>query len=194
MINIIDYEFGGASPIAEALSKIGVKYVCSKNEADISKADKIILPGVEQAGKAVKKLHLLNLFTLLRICSRPVLGIGLGMQLMSEFSKEGDVACLGIFPGTVEKFAEGSEKLAALPALNVKKVKESPLFKDIDDNTGFYFCNKYYLTLSEYTTSTAENGVTFTASLEKDNLYGVQFHPEVSGEAGLILLRNFCSL
>lgn len=194
MINIVDYEFGGASQVADALSKIGVDYYCSKNEADISRAEKIILPGVEQAGKAIKKLHLLNLFTMLRIYSKPVLGIGLGMQLMSEFSKEGDVACLGIFPGTVEKFPEGSDKLATVASLNVKKIKNSPLFKGVDDNTGFYFCNKYYLNISNYTTSTAFNGVEFTASLEKDNLYGVQFHPEISGEQGLTLLKNFCSL
>lgn len=194
MVNVIDYEFGGASTVVDALNKLGIDYKCSKNESDIARAEKIILPGIEQAGKAVKKLHLLNLFTMLRISSKPILGIGLGMQLMSEFSKEGDVACLGIFPGTVEKFPEGSDKLSTLTSLNVKKIKDSPLFKDIEDNTGFFFSNNYYLKISEYTTSIATNQVEFTASLEKDNLYGVQFHPELSGDQGLTVLKNFCSL
>lgn len=194
MVVIVDYEFGGATPVAETLSKLNIDFKCSKNEDSISQAEKIILPGIEQAGKAVRKLHLLNLFTYLRIFKKPILGIGLGMQLMSEFSKEGDVACLGIFPGTVDKFADDSDKLSTVSSLNVKILKKNKLFENIESGTGFYFCNNFYLNPSEYTIAVANNGVEFSAAMQKDNYYGVQFHPENSGEQGLQLLKNFCSL
>lgn len=194
MVVVIDYEFGGAVHVAEALKKLNIDFICSKNEAEISKADKIILPGLEQAGKAVRKLHLLNLFTSMRIFKKPVLGIGLGMQLMSEFSKEGDVACLGIFPGTVDKFLDSNEKLASFTSIQVKITSPNKLFDNIPSGSGFYFCNKYYLNPSEFTIATAMHGVEFSAAIHKDNFYGVQFHPENSGEVGLQLLKNFCSL
>ena len=194
MLTIIDYNLGSVDKVADALTISGIKFKITRNENDIIGSEKIVLPGTEEALSAVKKLHLLNLFTVLRIIKKPVLGIGLGMQLLSEFSREGDVACLGKFAGTVEKF---DNKISMIPFSGNNKIKidkYSILFKDIDDTTEFRFRNSYYLPINNYTTAHANNGVSFSAAIEKDNFYGVQFHPEESEKDGLTLLRNFAEL
>jgi imidazole glycerol-phosphate synthase subunit HisH len=194
MITIIDYNLGSVENVAEALTLSGIKFKITRNENEIIGSDKIILPGTEEAYFAVKKLHLLNLFTVLRIVKKPVLGIGLGMQLLSEFSKEGDVACLGKFTGIVERFDNTISKVPFSGNYNIKIKKESLLFRDIVDTAEFRFRNSFYLPNSSYTSATANNGINFSAAIEKDNFYGVQFHPEESGKAGLTLLKNFSDL
>ena len=194
MLTIIDYKLGSVDKVADALNEAGVKFRITRNENDIICSEKIILPGTEEAFSAVKKLHLLNLFTVLRIVKKPVLGIGIGMQLLSEFSKEGDVACLGKFPGTVTKFSEPAAKVPFTENSNIRIEKGSKLFNKIKDMDEFRFCNSYFLEINEYTTASAFNGIRFTAAIEKENFYGVQFHPEESGNAGLQLLLNFAEL
>jgi glutamine amidotransferase len=194
MITIVDYKLGGADKVAEALTVVGVKFRITRNENEIISSRKIILPGKEEAYSAVKKLHLFNLFNVLRIVKKPVLGIGLGMQLLSEFSKEGDVACLGKFPGIVKKFSDPSAKIPFNENSIIKFEKDNPLFKKIAPLDEFRFGNSFYLDVNGYTTATAFNGIMFTAAIEKDNFYGVQFHPEESGNAGLQLLLNFSEL
>jgi glutamine amidotransferase len=194
MLTIIDYKLGSVDKVAEALTVSGIKFKITRNENDIIGSEKIILPGTEEALPAIKKLHLLNLFTVLRIVKKPVLGIGLGMQLLSEFSREGDVACLGKFKGTVEKFDNKESKVPFSGNYKIRNEKISILFKDIDETAEFNFRNSFYLPLNDYTTAYANNGVSFSAAIEKDNFYGVQFHPEESGKHGLILLRNFAEL
>jgi glutamine amidotransferase len=194
MLTIIDYKLGSVNKVAEALNAAGIKFRITRNENDIIGSDKIILPGVEEAFSAVKKLHLLNLFTVLRIVKKPVLGIGLGMQLLSEFSKEGDVTCLGKFPGTVTKFSDPSAIVPFKTNSNIRIEKPNPLFNKISEQDEFQFCNSYFLEINEYTVASAINGIRFTAAIEKDNFYGVQFHPEESGNAGLQVLLNFSEL
>jgi len=194
MLTIIDYKLGGVSKVAEALNEAGIKFKITQNENEIIRSEKIILPGIEEAFTAVKKLHLLNLFTVLRLVKKPVLGIGLGMQLLSEFSKEGDVSCLGKFPGTVKKFSDPSAKIPFLDYSSIMLEKPNSLFNKITGNDKFRFCNSYFLEINEYTTASAFNGVKFTAAIEKENFYGVQFHPEDSGNAGLQVLINFSEL
>ena len=194
MLTIIDYNLGSIDKVAEALTVSSIKFRITKNETDILGSDKLLLPGTEEALSAVKKLHLLNLFTVLRIVKKPVLGIGLGMQLLSEFSKEGDVACLGKFAGTVEKFDTAISKVPFSGNYKIRIEKKSKLFQDIDETAEFSFRNSFYLPINDYTTAYANNGVNFSAAIERDNFYGVQFHPEESGKNGLILLRNFSEL
>ena len=191
MLTIIDYNLGGVTKVADVLSGSGINFKITKNENDIISSERIILPGNEEAFTAVKKLHLLNLFTVLRIVKKPVLGIGLGMQLLSEYSKEGDVACLGKFPGIVNKFNMDGSIVPFKGNFKVKVIKESTLFNGMEENAEFFFCNSYYLAESEYTIATSINGIPFSASIQKDNFYGVQFHPEESGDSGLQLLQNF---
>ena len=194
MLTIIDYDLGSVEKVADALSVSGIRFKITKNENDIIGSEKIILPGTEEALTVVKKLHLLNLFTVLRIVKKPVLGIGLGMQLLSEFSKEGNVACLGKFTGTVEKFDDTISNVPFSGMYKINRIKSSVLFKDIDETAKFNFGNSYYLPINNYTTMSANNGVSFSAAIEKDNFYGVQFHPEEAGKDGLRLLRNFSEL
>jgi imidazole glycerol-phosphate synthase subunit HisH len=194
MLTIIDYNLGSVDKVVDALTISGIKFKITKNENDIISSEKIILSGTEEALPAVKKLHLLNLFTVLRIVKKPVLGIGLGMQLLSEYSREGEVACLGKFAGTVEKFDNKFSEVPFTGNFKIKIEKKSKLFKDIEESAEFNFRNSFYLPISDYTTAFAFNEVRFSAAIEKDNFYGVQFHPEESGKQGLMLLRNFAEL
>ncbi|MGE5401868.1 MAG: imidazole glycerol phosphate synthase subunit HisH [Ignavibacteriales bacterium] len=194
MIALIDYGAGNTASVANALNELGHEYLLTNKEIEICRADKVIFPGVGEASFAIKQLHRYNLINLLRIVKRPMLGICLGMQLMCEYSTEGNVACLGIIPGTVEKFDSSLVNVPHMGWNEVIQKKESRLFRDIKDGEFFYFANSYYLPVNEFSTSTAHHGIDFTASLEKDNYYGIQFHPEKSGEAGLKLLNNFLEL
>jgi glutamine amidotransferase len=194
MLTIIDYNLGSADKVADALTASGIRFKITRNENDIIGSEKIILSGSEEALPAVKKLHLLNLFTVLRIVKKPVLGIGLGMQLLSEYSREGGVACLGKFAGTVEKFDSTISKVPFTGSYKIRIDKNSILFKNIEETAEFQFRNSFYLPVNEYTTAYAINGVSFSAAIEKDNFYGIQFHPEESGKDGLTLLRNFAEL
>ncbi|MBI9072324.1 MAG: imidazole glycerol phosphate synthase subunit HisH [Melioribacteraceae bacterium] len=191
MIALIDYGAGNTASVANALNELNVEYKITKRELDITSADKIIFPGVGEATYAVKQLHFANLFNLLRIIKKPLLGICLGMQMLCEKSKEGDVACLGIFPESTELFNKKNVNVPHMGWNKVDIIKESKLFLDIDNNEQFYFANSYYVPKSEHTTGTTLHDIEFAASIEKDNFYGVQFHPEKSGVVGIKLLKNF---
>jgi glutamine amidotransferase len=194
MLTIIDYNLGSVDKVADSFTLLGIRFKITRNENDIIGSEKIVLSGTEEALSAVKKLHLLNLFSILRIVKKPVLGIGLGMQLLSEFSREGDVACLGKFAGTVEKFENTISKVPFSGIYKIMIDKNSILFNNIDETAEFRFRNSFYLPVNDYTTAHSINGVSFSAAIEKDNFYGVQFHPEESGKDGLTLLRNFAKL
>jgi imidazole glycerol-phosphate synthase subunit HisH len=194
MIALIDYGAGNVASVANALIELNHDFIITRNESEIIKSNRVIFPGVGEASYAVRQLHMLNLFSVLRMCTKPILGICLGMQLMADKSAEGNVACLGIFPGAALKFDETKVKVPHMGWNEINLIKESKLFKGIDNRERFYFANSYYLPVNEYTTSTSEHGLTFSASLELGNFYGVQFHPEKSGEAGLKILKNFIEL
>jgi len=194
MIALIDYGAGNVASVANALTELNHKFIITNKEAEICNSDKVIFPGVGEASFAIRQLHLLNLFTVLRIVKKPFLGICLGMQLMADNSKEGEVTCLGIFPGTAQKFDSTKTKVPHMGWNDISIIKQSNLFHEIRSGEHFYFANSYYLPVNEFTTSTANNNIDFAASLEKDNFYGVQFHPEKSGDAGLKLLKNFIEL
>lgn len=196
MITIVDFGDINSKEVAEVLSKITHNYVVSSNEAEICRADKIIFPGADSAKNVMKKIHLLNFFSVLRIIiDKPMLGIGLGMQIMCEHTSEGNLSCLGIFPGNVVKF-ENSEQDAVHKGIDkVELVKDCPLFKDIPDNSAFYFNHSYYLPLNDYTIAKSrKDKIEFTSVIQKNLCFGVQFHPEKSGEVGLKLLENFIKL
>jgi glutamine amidotransferase len=194
MIVIVNYENSTSKEIAESLSKLTGDYLISDNEIDICRAEKIIFSGKGDAASALKKLHLLNLFTVLRIIKKPMLGIGLGMQLMADYSMEGNVSCLGIFPGTAVRFENGNLKSVNEGLHSVKMNKESLLFNGIDEESKFYFNHSFFLPVSELTTSSSTNKTEFSSSVEKNSSFAVQFHPEKSSKAGLQLLKNFIEL
>lgn len=194
MIALIDYGAGNVASVANALTKLKQEFKITNLENEICNSDKVIFPGVGEASFAIRQLHILNLFTVLRIVKKPMLGICLGMQLMADHSTEGNVACLGIFPGTAQKFDSSKTKVPHMGWNAINITKESKLFKDIKTGEHFYFAHSYYVPVIKFTTSVTNNNIDFSASLEKGNFYGVQFHPEKSGDAGLKLLKNFIEL
>lgn len=194
MIALIEYGAGNTASVANALTVLGQQFVLTNRENEICRADKVIFPGVGEASYAVKMLHRYNLINLLRIVKKPMLGICLGMQLMCDYSKEGNVSCLGVIPGTIEKFDPEKVTVPHMGWNEVFPVKHNRLFAGIKEGEFFYFANSYFLPVNEYTTAKAAHGVDFSAAVEKDNYYGIQFHPEKSGDAGLKILENFISL
>ncbi len=194
MIALIEYGAGNTASVSNALNELGIKFKVTKREAEISDADKVIFPGVGEASTAVKKLHLLNLFSLLRVIKKPMLGICLGMHILCERSQEGNISCLGVVDDEVKLFDDSTVNVPHMGWNKVRITKESKLFKGIEDNSFFYFAHSYYIPKNELTVATSTHGVEFTSALEKNNFYGVQFHPEKSGEAGLKLLKNFIEL
>ncbi len=190
MIALINYGAGNVASVANALNDLDVEYKITNKEMDICNADKIIFPGVGEASYAIQKLHMMNLFTLLRIVKKPLLGICLGAHLLCEKSEEGDVSCLGHFPVTVKKF-EGDIKIPHMGWNKVKVEKENPLFEGIPEGEQFYFAHSYYMPENDYSIASCEYGEKFSVAIKKDNFYGVQFHPEKSGKYGVQLLRNF---
>lgn len=194
MITIIEYGDECSQKVASALQQITNDFLISRNESDIYQSDKLIFPGSGSASVAMKKIHLLNLYSALRIFKKPILGIGLGMQLMTDYSTEGNFPCLGFFPGTAIRFADTIEQSAYKGFHPINFVKPSKLFTGIEDKTEFFFNNSYYLPKNDLTTSVRYKPIEYCSSIEKENAYGVQFHPEMSGEAGLKLLKNFVEM
>lgn len=192
MIQIIDYGAGNIRSLTNALSKLGEKYEVISSSDELKDDAKVILPGVGAAGAAMKRLAGLD-FARIR---RPFLGICLGMQLLLDFSEEGseegDVKCAGIFKGRVKKF-RGQVKVPQVGWNKVEIRRESPLFQNIPDDSYFYFVNSYFADCDN-PVAVSEYGQCFPAAIQKNNFYGVQFHPEKSGETGLKLLNNFCKL
>ncbi len=194
MIVLIDYGAGNTASVANALIALGAEFKISNREFELCNADKIIFPGVGEASFAMKKLHMYNLFNMLRIVKKPMLGICLGMQLMFEKSVEGNVAALGIFEGSTAGFNPAEGKVPHMGWNSIRKTGESKLFEGIKNGEYFYFAHSFYIPVNEYTTSVAGHSTDFSASVERDNYYGLQFHPEKSGEAGLKILKNFIEL
>jgi len=199
MIAIIDYEMGNLRSVQKALEKVGGKTVITQNAKDLDKAEKIVLPGVGAIQPAMEKLQSLNLISAIKDSiqkGKPFLGICLGLQLLFEKSDEGgNVRALGILPGEVVRFT--SLKVPHM-GWNQLKIKEPqcPLFKDIENNSDVYFCHSYYVkpAQSEIALTITDYGIEFVSSICKDNIYGVQFHPEKSQSTGLKLLKNFVDL
>jgi imidazole glycerol-phosphate synthase subunit HisH len=194
MIAIIDYGEGNITPVTDALKGITDDFVVTKREIDICKSDKIILPGLGEALFAMRQLNMANFSNLIRILKKPLLGIGLGAQILCEFSEEGNIPSIGIFPQRVVKLKAENLTVPHIGQSKISLSKESRLFEGIEDGEKFNFNHSYYISLSEFTTSKCLYGVEFASSFEKNNFYGVQFHPETSGEAGKKVLKNFIEL
>ena len=194
MIAIIDYNAGDIVPYANLIKEITNDFVITGLEKDVCKADKIIVPGSGEPCIAVRRLNLVNLTNLLRILKKPCLGIGLGAQILCEKSEEGDIPGLGIFPQTVSAFDKEKIQTPHIGWENVQYLKESKLFTGIPDGEKFYFEHSYYIPMNEYSIAKSTYGLDYSAAIEKNNYFGVQFHIEKSGDAGLKLLRNFIEL
>jgi len=177
--------------VANAVKRSGSQFIITSEISDLDRADKIIFPGVGEASFAVNRLHENNLINYLQEIKKPLLGICLGMQLMCDHSDEGNVNGLGIFHINVIRFKDNETKVPHIGWNTVHFHPGNNLFKGIKQDEFFYFANSYYSPVSESTIATTENRITFSASLMKENYYGVQFHPEKSSASGLKVLNNF---
>ena len=196
MIGIVNYGAGNIFSLTSALERLGLEYGMINTEADFDKYEKIIIPGVGHAGTAMQKLTETGLVPAIKALKKPVLGICVGMQLLTDFSEEGNSDLLGIVPLKTLRFKEEvSKKVPHMGWNQIKPINDSPVFDGITDKTYFYFVHSYFIEFNtKFTAAICEYGTSFSAAIQKDNFYAVQFHPEKSGEAGERLLRNFANL
>ena len=192
MIAIIDYDAGNVKSVQNALKKLGFEAVITSDIETIKNADKVIFPGVGEASSAMKKLQERGLDAVIPNLKQPVLGICLGMQLMCNASEEGNTKALGIFDCEVKLFPN-SDIVPHMGWNNVSEMK-GKLLENISDTDNFYFVHSYYAEIGENTSSVCDYIKNFSATLEKDNFFAAQFHPEKSGDAGFKLLENFLNL
>ncbi len=192
MIAIIDYDAGNVKSVQNALKKLGFEAEITSDIETIKNADKVIFPGVGEASSAMKKLKERGLDIVIPNLKQHVLGICLGMQLMCNASEEGNTKALGIFDCEVKLFPN-SDIVPHMGWNNVSEMK-GKLFENISDTDNFYFVHSYYAEICENTSSVCDYIMPFSATLEKDNFYAAQFHPEKSGDAGFKLLENFLNV
>jgi len=191
-IVIIDYGAGNIQSINFALERLGVKAELSSDYNIIKKADRVIFPGVGEAGSAMANIKKHRLEKIIPNLKQPVLGICLGMQLMCSYSEEGETPCLNIFQLNVKKF-NTELKVPHMGWNEIGNLKSS-LFTNIIDQSYVYFANSYFVNTSEYTIAETEYGTKFSSALNKNNFYECQFHPEKSGSIGEQILKNFLEL
>jgi len=195
-IGIINYGAGNIFSLTAALERLGLKFGMINQESDFDLYDRIIIPGVGHAGTAMKKLVDSGLVPKIKSLTKPVLGICVGMQLITDFSEEGNYDMLGIIPVKTLRFQEAvSKKVPHMGWNQIDVANSSPLFSGIVDGTYFYFVHSYFIEFNtKFTIALCDYGNKFSAAIQSDNFYGVQFHPEKSGEAGELLLKNFAHL
>ena len=192
MIAIIDYVAGNVKSVENAVRRLGFETFITSDFEEIRNAEKVIFPGVGEASTAMKYLKQKNLEKLIPTLKQPFLGICLGQQLLCDFSEEGATKCLGIFDLKVKEFPS-TDIVPHMGWNNLQKL-QGPLFEGISEADNFYFVHSYYCEVGEFTTSECDYILPFSATLQKDNFYGTQFHPEKSGDVGSKILENFLKL
>ena len=199
MIAIIDYVGGNVGSVRNALNSLGISNIITDNKKEISSSDKIILPGQGRFGDVMNKLREKKLDKLLITeikNGKPYLGICIGLQILFKVGEEDSgIQGFGILKGNVPKF-KAKLKIPQIGWNKVALTKKSIFFKDIANNSQFYFVHSYYVepVKEETVLCKTDYGINFVSGIEKDNIIAVQFHPEKSGRTGLQLLKNFCEL
>ena len=189
---IINYGAGNIKSIQFAFNRLGINAELSHDPEVIQSADKLIFPGVGEANSAMTMLKKSGLETLIPNLEQPVLGICLGMQLMCNYTEEGNTKGLGIFQTDVKRFS--NELKVPQMGWNVIKDLKSDLFKGIKENEYMYLVHSYYAEHCAETIAATDYGINYASALKHENFYGVQFHPEKSSLAGSRILENFLNL
>lgn len=189
---IIDYGAGNIQSIQFAFQRLGVNALLSNSIDEIQKADKVIFPGVGEASQAMQMLKKSKLDLLIPTLKQDVLGICLGMQLLCNYSEEGHTQGLGVFDVEVKQFSN----VVKVPHMGWNRIEnlQSDLFKGIEENSFMYSVHSYYANIGKHTIASSEYELEFSAALQSNNFYGVQFHPEKSSKDGAQLLHNFLNL
>lgn len=194
-IGIVNYGAGNIFSLTAALERQDIAYGMVNTETDLEKYDRIIIPGVGHAGAAMQKLNQTGLVSAIKALTKPVLGICVGMQLLTTHSEEGDANLLGIIPLNTKLFDKDLGVKIPHMGWNTVDFKNNLLFKGVEEGTQFYFVHSYFIEYNPiFDIASVNYGNRFSAAIQKDNFYGVQFHPEKSGAAGALLLKNFSNL
>jgi len=189
---IIDYGAGNVKSLQFALERLGVKAPLSSDAKTIASADRVFFPGQGEASNAMQKLKEHNLTEVIKNLQQPILGICLGMQLLLEHTEEGNTPGLGLIKGVVKRFPNTLK----VPQMgwNTIEIDKYPLLNEIENGAYMYLVHSYFVPLIPETIAMSNYNGNYTVALQKDNFYGVQFHPEKSSKAGQKLLENFLAL
>lgn len=194
-IGIVNYGAGNIFSLTAALERQKIAYGMVNNEADLEKYSHIIIPGVGHAGAAMKKLEQTGLVAAIKVLTKPVLGICVGMQLLTQHSEEGNANLLNIIPLKTKLFDKNLGVKIPHMGWNNVDFKNNSLFIAVPFDTQFYFVHSYFIEYNPiFDIASVNYGNIFSAAIQKDNFYGVQFHPEKSGKAGEQILKNFTNL
>lgn len=201
MVAIIDYGVGNLFSLQSSFAAIGEKAVVTADPEVIAKADRLILPGVGAFEDAARKLRESGMAEVVKRETengKPIMGICLGMQMLLDKSYEyGEHEGLGLIHGSVRPIADVIDPSLKIPHIGWNRLivkKQSPLFKYLKDGDCVYFVHSYYAAECDDVTAVAEYSAELTASVERGNVYGCQFHPEKSGDVGLKILKAFCEI
>lgn len=195
--DVVLVDAGGSNigSLRYALQRLGVEATLSAHAGRIRAATHVILPGVGAAAPGMQRLRDAGLIEVIRGLSQPVLGVCLGMQLLFERSEEGDTSCLGLIPGEVQRFPQRANlRIPHMGWNGLCLERDSELFIDVESESYMYFVHSYAVPPTAHTLASAEHGCRFAAVVQRDNFYGMQFHPERSGPVGARLLINFLAL
>ena len=187
-VAIIDSGGSNLRSVAKAIDRLNKSYVITDIADEIMKASFVILPGVGSAKNVMSELKKKNLIDVINNLKQPVLGICIGMQILFEYSAEGNTKCLGLIKGDIQKFDESTDLKVPQMGWNKVTFSDQRLKKF---NNYYYFANSYYSSIQKHTTATSEYGEIFTSVVEKNNFLGCQFHPEKSSDAGEFFLQYF---
>ncbi len=201
-VSIIKYNAGNVQSVLFALERIGINAIVTDDVELLKTSDKVIFPGVGEASTAMKCLKEKNLDVVIKNLKQPVLGICLGMQLLCKHSEEGNTDCLNIFNTQVKRFRAFSPKQekiggkSKIPQIGWNTIEplDSIILHRLNEDEHMYFVHSYYAELCSNTVAKTNYQLSYSSALQKNNFYGVQFHPEKSSTAGEQLLKNFIKL
>ena len=192
MIAIVKYNAGNILSVSYALDRLGYKNIITDDPEIIQRSEKVILPGVGEAHTSMQYLRDKELDKTLLSLTQPTLGICLGMHLMCSFSEEGHTTCMNVYPNKVQKFND--TELVPHMGWNNFSSANGLLLHNVKANENVYYVHSYYACLSEFTKGECDYINPFSATLERDNFFATQFHPERSSNSGKNILKNFLSL